>query len=60
MAQSIKHPTLDFSSSRDLAVRELEPGVGLCADSVEPAWGFFSPSLSAPTLLAHALSLKDK
>ena len=37
MAQSVKRPTLDFSSGHDLAVRGIEPHLGLHADSVEPA-----------------------
>ena len=38
MAQLVKQPTLDFNSGHDLMVHEFEPRVGLCADSVEPAW----------------------
>ena len=34
VAQSVKHPTLDFCSGRDLVVPKIE----LCADSAEPAW----------------------
>ena len=56
MALLIKHPTLDFSSGHDLAVREFEPGFGLYADSVEPAWDPLSPCLSAPPLLVLVLS----
>ena len=56
MAQSVKHPTLGFSSGHDLWVHELEPSVGLCADSVEPTWDSLSPSLSAPPPLALFLS----
>ena len=37
VAQSVKCLTLDFGSGRDLAVREFEPHVGICADSIEPA-----------------------
>ena len=48
MAQSVKHLTLDLSSGHDLIVRGIEPHVGLCADSSEPAWD--SLSLSAPAL----------
>ena len=55
MAQSVKCPTLDFSSGHDLTVCEFEPHMGLCADRVEPAWN--SPSLSAPTWLTLSLSL---
>ena len=39
-------------------VRGFEPYVGLCADSVEPAWDSLSPFLSAPALLMLSLSLK--
>ena len=49
VAQSVEHPTLDFSSGCDLTVREVELRVGLCVDSSEPAW-WDSPSLSAPPL----------
>ena len=34
-AKSVKCPTLDFGSGRDLMVRETKPPEGLCADSVE-------------------------
>ena len=37
VAQSVKHPTLDFDSGHDLMVREIEPHMGLHADSTEPA-----------------------
>ena len=55
MAQSVKHPTLDAGSGRDLVgssqvvilyVREFEPCIRLCADSAEPAWDSLSLSLS--------------
>ena len=52
MAQSVKLPTLDFSSGHDLMVPEIEPRVGLCADSVEPGWDSVSLSLSAPPLFS--------
>ena len=55
MAQLGRGPTLGFGSRRDLMVVGSSPASGLCADSVEPAWGSVSPSLSAPPLLAHAL-----
>ena len=48
VAQSGKHPTLDFGSGHDLTVREFEPRVGLCADSSETAWDSFSLPLSPP------------
>ena len=37
VAQSVKHPTLDFASGHDLTVRGFKPWVGLCDDSTEPA-----------------------
>ena len=39
VAQSIKQPTFDFNSGHDLTVHEMkiQPHVGLCADSMEPA-----------------------
>ena len=54
VAQSIKHPTLDFGSGHDLVF--CEPRVG--ADSVEPAWDAVSPSLIAPPTFSLSLSLK--
>ena len=56
VAQSVKRPTLDFSSGHDLTVRGFEPCLRLCADSVEPAGDSLSLSLSLP--LPHTLSLK--
>ena len=47
----------DFSSGHDLAVREFEPRLGLCADSSEPALDSVSPSFSAPPLLTLCPSL---
>ena len=55
MAQSVKPPTLDFSSGHDLVVHEMEPYIGVCADSEEPAWDSLSPSLSSPPLLTLSL-----
>ena len=37
VAQSVKCPTLSFSSGHDLTVCEFEPQVGLLTHSVEPA-----------------------
>ena len=56
MAQSVKHPILDCGSSHDLMVCGIEPRIGLCADSAEPAWDSLSPSLSAPLPLMLSLS----
>ena len=53
VAQSVKHPTLDFSSAHDLTVGGTEPHVGISHDSTEPAWD----SLSAPSLLMCACVL---
>ena len=52
VAQPVKHPTLAFGSGHYLMVHEFEPYMGLCADSVEPAWDSVSPSLYAPPLLS--------
>ena len=46
MAQSVERLTHDFGSGHDLTVRGIEPHVGLCADSMEPAWDSLSLSLS--------------
>ena len=61
MAQSVKHPTPDSSSGHDLIVREMEPCMGLCTDSAEPAWDSLLLSLCPyPDSLSptHNLSLK--
>ena len=63
MAQSVRAwVALDFGSGRDLVVHGIEPHVGLCAGSAEPAQDSLSPSLSAPPLLvcSLALSLRSK
>ena len=56
VTQSVKQPTLDFSSSNDLTVCEFEPHIELCADITEPAWDSVSLSLSA---LPHLLALSQ-
>ena len=58
MAPSVKHLILDFSSDRDLTVREFGPALGgLCADGMEPAWDSVSlSSFSASPLLVLYLS----
>ena len=60
MAQSVKHPTLDFSSGHDLTFREIEPHIGLCTDGLEHAWDFLSrsPSPLPPLIFLLCLSLK--
>ena len=57
VAQLVKRPTLDFGSGYNLTVCELEPRIGLCADSTEPAWNSLSPSFSAPSLCACMCTL---
>ena len=46
----VKHQTLHLGSGHDLTVREFESHMGLCVDSMEPAWDtlslFLCPSLS--------------
>ena len=60
MAQSVRHPTLDFDSGCDLIVGGIEPRIGLCADSTEPPWDSLSSSLSAPAPLMLSFSQKNK
>ena len=59
MAQWVKHPTLDFGSGHDLLVRGIEPRVGLCTDSAEPAWDSLSPSLSASPSFTISLKINQ-
>ena len=58
MAQSIKHPTLDFNAGHDLIVHEFEPHTGLYADSLELAWDSLSPTISVLPLLSLSHALK--
>ena len=66
MVQLVKRPTLDFGSGHNLMVHEIEPHVGLCADSKEPGWDIFSLSLSlslslsSPPLLVLPVCVKNK
>ena len=59
MTQSAKCLTFDIGSGHDLTVHGIEPCVGLCADSMEPAWDSLSlpPSLSL-SLKINKLTLK--
>ena len=59
MAQSIKPPTLDFSSGHAVMVHEIEPQVGLYTNSMGSAWGSLSLSLSVPPWLMLCLSLSE-
>ena len=52
MIRSVKCPTFDLGSGHDLMVQEFEPHVRFCADSLDPAWDYLFPSLSAPPPLA--------
>ena len=49
-AQSVKYLTLELGADHDLMVHGTEPGMGLCADSTEPAWDSLPLSLPLPTL----------
>ena len=51
MVQSVKHPTLGFSSGHDLTLGGIEPHIGLLADSTDQL-GILS--LPSPT---HSSSL---
>ena len=42
VAQSVGRLTLDFSSGHDRMVLEIEPHIGLCTNSAEPAWDSLS------------------
>ena len=54
MAQWVKNLSLDISSGHGLTIYELELQLGLCADSVEPAWDSLSPSLPLPCLFSFS------
>ena len=54
MAPSVKRPTLDFGSGRDLPVHAFGLQIGLHADNEEPAWDSLSPSVSAPPSLSFS------
>ena len=52
-APSVKRPILDLGSGHDLEVHEIEPRVGLCSNSVEPAWDSRSLPLCLPLPLSE-------
>ena len=54
---SVKRLTLDFGSGHGLTLREIEPHVRFCTDSMEPAWDSVSLSLSLPLPCSGARSL---
>ena len=53
--QSVEYPTLDFGSGYDPTVCGIKSCMGLCADSIEPAW--VSLLLSLPVHCTGILSL---
>ena len=55
-AQSVKPPTLDFSSGHAVMVHEIEPQVGLYTNSMGSAWGSLSLSLCPSPTHASTLS----
>ena len=57
VAQSVECPTLGFGSDHDLEVCGIEPCIGLCGDSPEPAWDSLSLSLSLSLSAPHPLVL---
>ena len=48
LAQSVRHPTLDFGSGPDLTVCGFEPCIGFHADGTGPAGDSFSLALPPP------------
>ncbi|EFH22819.1 hypothetical protein NEIPOLOT_01390, partial [Neisseria polysaccharea ATCC 43768] len=56
VAQSLKHPTLDFDAGHDLMVPKIEPSVGLYADTVQSLLGILSLSSLPFPLLSLSLS----
>ena len=57
VAQLVKCPAFDLGSGHDLMVYKIEPRVGLCTDSMEPAWDSLSLPLSLSFPLSFSLSL---
>ena len=60
VAQWIKHLTLALASGHDFTVGEMEPLVGLCTDSAEPAWRSVFSCVPPLCALSHALSKTTK
>ena len=56
VVHSVKHLTYYFSSGHDLVVCRFKSCIGLCADSMEPAWDSPSPSLSASASVSLSAS----
>ena len=61
VAQSVKYPTLGFSSDHDFMVHEIDPGIGLCdATADKSLLGIIFLSLSLPLPHSLSVSLKNK
>ena len=60
VAQSVQRLTPDFGSGQDLTIREIEPCIGLRADSTEPALDSLSFPLSLPLPLPCSCMLSLK
>ena len=56
VAQSVKHPSLDFGSGHDLTIHGIEPCLGLGADSAESASLSLSVSLCPSPTRSFSLS----
>ena len=54
MAQLVEYLILDFVSGHDLMVHGFNPCIGLCTDSIGPAWDYLSPCLSLCHSPIHA------
>ena len=59
VARSVKRQTLGFSSGHDLMVHEFESHIGLCTDSLEPAWDSVSFCLYLSPAGVLSLSLSE-
>ena len=57
VVQSVKRLTLEFGLGHDLMICGIEPHIGFCADSMQPAWDPLSLSLSLPLLCLLPLKI---
>ena len=57
MAQLVEYLTFDLGLGHDLTVHEIEPCVGLCVDSMEPAWDSLSLSFCPSPAHSHSKKL---
>ena len=53
VAQSVKYPTLDFSSGHHLMICKFKPHVRLCPDGAKPTWDSLSLPFSLPLSLSQ-------